>query len=676
MARKILYIDDQHELPDRVDELLDQAGFALVHTDSPQAALRLAVETEFALALFEVLVPDCDSFDLMRRLMEAGSGDPLPIVVVTRGERTPGLYGEALAVGARDFLCKPATAAEILEAVLGFARETGEPSASTARSLRAAKIIEGQLESEPFASLLGRLYREGASGVLRLSCGSESTAVQFRNGSPVGIEKHRHSDSIADYLRRTGRIDAEQYELLVDQVMARVAGPREILLGMDAISETELVNASREQGRGIVFELFGWSSGPFSFHPDERLEGEDTLELGVDPAKLLVAGLKATPEDVVAAALERRSNLYASFVPAEMDRVEILELSREERTQVEGLMGDRTLAEILASPAIEGRTLLGLCAMGVVVLDEAAVLMLDEVLKQDVPDETDGLENSREEAAPIRKLPKQRSAVPASPSRDSPGPAEGRVTALDTLDVLADRLDTQDDFSLFGIEEKTPDTEVRAAYDVLLSSLEFKGSDAHTEGLRERATDLRRRLDQAYQRIRTAETRRLFGGLRKKKSVKVEPKPDSVQTAEETGSRAVEAESWFRTGEGHLANDDHVQAAEAFGMAAHLDPNQGDYAAYLGWALFRSKPDNTIIRREALEHVAKGVKIAPEREQPLLFLSRIFRETGEAEMAKKVLRRALQRNPDSPALVQEMCLLDPGSSQSKRKKILDRFRRT
>jgi cytochrome c-type biogenesis protein CcmH/NrfG len=111
-------------------------------------------------------------------------------------------------------------------------------------------------------------------------------------------------------------------------------------------------------------------------------------------------------------------------------------------------------------------------------------------------------------------------------------------------------------------------------------------------------------------------------------------------------------------------------------MAAHLDPEQGDYAACLGWSLYRSNPANTIIRREALEHVAKAVKIDPGREKPLLYLSRIFRETGEREMAAKVLRRALRENPDSPALVQEMCLIDPGSSQSKRKKIFDRFRRS
>ena len=73
--------------------------------------------------------------------------------------------------------------------------------------------------------------------------------------------------------------------------------------------------------------------------------------------------------------------------------------------------------------------------------------------------------------------------------------------------------------------------------------------------------------------------------------------------------------------------------------------------------------------------MAKCVKLAPGREKPMLFLSRIFRETGDLSIAAKVLRRALLSNPDSPALVQEMCLINSHASKPKSKKLLDRLRR-
>ena len=72
--------------------------------------------------------------------------------------------------------------------------------------------------------------------------------------------------------------------------------------------------------------------------------------------------------------------------------------------------------------------------------------------------------------------------------------------------------------------------------------------------------------------------------------------------------------------------------------------------------------------------MAKGVKLSPGREKPLLFLARIFRESGESATATKVLRRALKLSPDNPALVQEMCLIQ-GTSKRSNRRFLERFRR-
>lgn len=666
MPQSVLYFDDLSELPDRVDEILAQTGYTLTHVDDPAEFRRLVSEEPPALVLIEVQHAGCDAFALIEEVTcVAGAGD-LPVVVVTRGERTPQAYGRAVELGVADFICKPVVGAQILEAVLEFAAsDTTEGRADPVKAPR-IDAFDGTIDEEPLADLLGKLHRNGASGVLRLECGSCASRIQLRNGSPVEIEKHREAEPIADYLRRTGRIDADQYEMLVDQLMARVAGPREILLGMEALAEDDLAAAGREQGLGILLEMFSWTSGRFAYQPDARLEGADSLELDEGPAKILRSGITRTPDDTIRRSLEHRSHLYASFAQDAPNRIDGHQLTQEQRTQVESLMGDRTVADILESEILDARTLFGLCAMGGIDLGEAAVLILDDALELREPEEIRALPEAHR---PEGRTP-ERSDEPVEARPDSmPGTASG-VEAM--LEDLAERLECEDDFELFDIDETSADGDVRAALDQMLAQL--KGAEAadQPEEIRTRAKDVGRRLDQAYQRVRSADMRRAFSGLRKKKKkqpvIEEEPKP-------ENGTRAVDAESWFRTGEGFLKHEDYAQAAESFGMAVHLDPEQGDYSAYLGYALYLSNPGNSIIQREALEHVAKGVKISPDREKPLLFLSRIFRETGELEMAAKVLRRALRANPDSPALVQEMCLIDPGSSQSKRKKLLDRFRR-
>jgi two-component system alkaline phosphatase synthesis response regulator PhoP len=122
MSDTVLYIDDQPQLPDRVDEILAQAGFTLIHTNDPKEALRIAREDRPALVLTEVLLSGQDGFDLIRNMHHATPAPPLPVVVVTNGERTSQLYGQAVDLGVEDFLCKPVSGAQILEAVLAFAR--------------------------------------------------------------------------------------------------------------------------------------------------------------------------------------------------------------------------------------------------------------------------------------------------------------------------------------------------------------------------------------------------------------------------------------------------------------------------------------------------------------------------------------------------------------------------
>jgi tetratricopeptide (TPR) repeat protein len=132
-------------------------------------------------------------------------------------------------------------------------------------------------------------------------------------------------------------------------------------------------------------------------------------------------------------------------------------------------------------------------------------------------------------------------------------------------------------------------------------------------------------------------------------------------------SRSVQAEGHFRKGQERLAAGDPVGAVEALGLAVHLDPNQGDYVAHLGYALYRSKPGSDVIRKEALEHIAKGVKLAPDQVTPLLFLGRVFRETGAAASAAKVFRKALALSPEHHEILQELCLVQVDPPKSKKK---------
>jgi Flp pilus assembly protein TadD len=122
--------------------------------------------------------------------------------------------------------------------------------------------------------------------------------------------------------------------------------------------------------------------------------------------------------------------------------------------------------------------------------------------------------------------------------------------------------------------------------------------------------------------------------------------------------RALQAESWFRTGRDRLKAKKYDEAVEAFGMSAHLDPAEGEYVSHLGYALYLSKPDHELVRKEALEDIARGIKLSPDREISYVFLGRIFKVGGELLNAEKMFRRALEIRPHCREAAQELRLIE------------------
>ena len=96
MGRTVLYIDDAPQLPARTRAVLTSVDFALVHPGDPAQALRWVHDEPPALVLIEVLLDACDGFELIEQIASTPAGGEVPVVIVTRGERSPELYGRAL----------------------------------------------------------------------------------------------------------------------------------------------------------------------------------------------------------------------------------------------------------------------------------------------------------------------------------------------------------------------------------------------------------------------------------------------------------------------------------------------------------------------------------------------------------------------------------------------------
>jgi Tfp pilus assembly protein PilF len=61
---------------------------------------------------------------------------------------------------------------------------------------------------------------------------------------------------------------------------------------------------------------------------------------------------------------------------------------------------------------------------------------------------------------------------------------------------------------------------------------------------------------------------------------------------------------------------------------------------------------------EAMEHVQRALKLAPDREKPYLFMGRLCKAIGRPDAAEKMFVRALKIQPDCIDALRELRLIN------------------
>ena len=131
------------------------------------------------------------------------------------------------------------------------------------------------------------------------------------------------------------------------------------------------------------------------------------------------------------------------------------------------------------------------------------------------------------------------------------------------------------------------------------------------------------------------------------------------------GERALEAETESRQGEAALTARDYEAALAHFGRALQLYPDDGDHHAHYGWSLYLCHPSDPSMVGEALEHVRRGIKLAGNREKPYLFMGRLYKAIGRADVAEKMFTRAVHIAPECVEALRELRLIHMRREKSK-----------
>ena len=125
--RRVLVVEDNHDLAKAVAELLEHDGFEVELRYDGDSGLRAALEGGFDVIVLDIMLPKRSGFRVCEELRSAGDNTPLLMLTAKEGEWDE---VEGLDVGADDFLRKPFERSVLLARLHALMRrfERGRPA--------------------------------------------------------------------------------------------------------------------------------------------------------------------------------------------------------------------------------------------------------------------------------------------------------------------------------------------------------------------------------------------------------------------------------------------------------------------------------------------------------------------------------------------------------------------
>lgn len=116
MSKKILVIEDKHDVRENIVEILELAGYSVVDSENGKVGVEMAKNERPDLILCDIMMPVLDGFGVLKILNRDADTYHIPFIFLTaKSEKTD--YRKGMMLGADDYIVKPFHDVELLEAV-------------------------------------------------------------------------------------------------------------------------------------------------------------------------------------------------------------------------------------------------------------------------------------------------------------------------------------------------------------------------------------------------------------------------------------------------------------------------------------------------------------------------------------------------------------------------------
>src|SRR5277367_2795483 len=108
---RILLIEDDLVAARGISLMLRSVGAVVDHADTGEEGLELARHYDYDIIILDLMLPDIEGFEVVRRLRVSRNDTP---ILILSGLTRPAAKVKGLSLGADDFITKPFDRAELL----------------------------------------------------------------------------------------------------------------------------------------------------------------------------------------------------------------------------------------------------------------------------------------------------------------------------------------------------------------------------------------------------------------------------------------------------------------------------------------------------------------------------------------------------------------------------------
>ncbi|HLM56433.1 MAG TPA: DnaJ domain-containing protein [Pyrinomonadaceae bacterium] len=499
--------------------------------------------------------------------------------------------------------------------------------------------MNGLLSEHPLAELIREIIEAHTSGALRLSSGRVRAVVYFEQGSLAAALTNVRAHRLAEVLRRTGAVPAEQLDALLTEAMsdeqAALAVTRAGLM-----PEAELRKVRERQSTEVLRAVLLWTEGDWEFDARVRLAGG--FRARVEAGPLLAEGARQLPPDFAASRISDDADVLTPAGGVEAVGASGVQLLPAEAFILSRVTAPMTVGELVAVgglPEAETRR-------AVYTLALAGLLRRGRWPR--VATAGAARQAAARPAAPPEQKPAAEPPPPPEPAaQEPPPPAPPEEKERDPradLEELFERARAATHYEVLGVPHSAKPDELKRAYYSLAKRLHpdlfRRDSD---EPLRQQTDLAFARIAQAYDVLKDPTLRAAYdlknpaahaGGVKKEPPREPEAKSAPAPDAEEKFAEGMKA---LRTG-------DYARARAMLGEAALLAPKQARYRAHYARALAKSRDT----RRQAEAELQAAVSLEENNPAYHLMLAEFYHDVGLRRRAEAACERALALNPKHP----------------------------